>query len=119
MNAVKHESAVLSSEWIAAYRKNWQPPKTRVTQPEKLKPIEPNQMQQVALGELSNLIKTGAKKGLVVSATGTGKTYLGAFAVKKYQPRRFLYIVHREQIAKKSLASFRRVIGGRKLITGY
>lgn len=122
LNAIKHESTVLTSEWIAEYRKNWQPPKTRVTQPEKLKPIEPNQMQQAALGQLSNLIKTGAKKGLVVSATGTGKTYLGAFAVKKYQPRRFLYIVHREQIAKKSLASFRRVIGGKEnnygLLTG-
>ncbi|MCC4324789.1 DEAD/DEAH box helicase [Limosilactobacillus reuteri] len=122
LDAVKHESTVLTSEWIAAYRKNWQPPKPRVTQPEKLKPIEPNQMQQAALGQLSNLIKTGAKKGLVVSATGTGKTYLGAFAVKKYQPRRFLYIVHREQIAKKSLASFRRVIGGKEnnygLLTG-
>lgn len=122
LDAVKHESTVLTSEWIAEYRKNWQPPKTRVTQPEKLKPIEPNQMQQAALGQLSTLIKTGAKKGLVVSATGTGKTYLGAFAVKKYQPRRFLYIVHREQIAKKSLASFRRVIGGKKtdygLLTG-
>ena len=122
LDAVKHESTVLTSEWIAAYRKNWQPPKTRVTQPEKLKPIEPNQMQQAALGQLSTLIKTGAKKGLVVSATGTGKTYLGAFAVKKYQPRRFLYVVHREQIAQKSLASFRRVIGGKKtdygLLTG-
>lgn len=122
LDAVKHESTVLTSEWIAEYRKNWQPPKTRVTQPEKLKPIEPNQMQQAALGQLSILIKTGAKKGLVVSATGTGKTYLGAFAVKKYRPRRFLYIVHREQIAKKSLASFRRVIGGKKtdygLLTG-
>lgn len=122
LDAVKHESTVLTSEWIAAYRKNWQPPKPRVTQPEKLKPIEPNQMQQAALEQLSNLIKTGAKKGLVVSATGTGKTYLGAFAVKKYQPRRFLYIVHREQIAKKSLASFRRVIGGKEnnygLLTG-
>ncbi len=122
LNAVKHESTVLTSEWIAEYRKNWQPPKTRVTQPKKLKPIEPNQMQQAALGQLSTLIKTGAKKGLVVSATGTGKTYLGAFAVKKYQPRRFLYIVHREQIAQKSLASFQRVIGGKKtdygLLTG-
>lgn len=118
LNTVKHESTVLTSEWIAEYRKNWQPPKTRVTQPKKLKPIEPNQMQQAALGQLSTLIKTGAKKGLVVSATGTGKTYLGAFAVKKYQPRRFLYIVHREQIAQKSLASFQRVIGGKKIDYG-
>lgn len=37
LNAIKHESTVLTSEWIAEYRKNWQPPKTRVTQPEKLK----------------------------------------------------------------------------------
>lgn len=62
------------------------------------------------------------KKALVVSATGTGKTYLGAFAVKEYKPKKFLYLVHREQIAKKALESFYRVIGGKKsdygLLTG-
>ena len=55
-------------------------------------------MQKAALKQIEALVASGEKRGLVVSATGTGKTYLGAFAVKKYQPRRFLYIVQRLQI---------------------
>jgi DNA or RNA helicases of superfamily II len=47
---------------------------------------------------------------------------LGAFAVREYQPKKFLYLVHREQIAKKSLESFYKVIGGSRedygLLTG-
>ena len=62
------------------------------------------------------------KRALVVSATGTGKTYLGAFAVREYQPKKFLYLVHREQIAKKSLESFYKISGGSRedygLLTG-
>ena len=40
----------------------------------------------------------------------------------RYKPKKFLYLVHREQIAKKALESFYRVIGGKKsdygLLTG-
>ena len=39
-------------------------------------------MQKEALQQLANLRAQGNTKGLVVSATGTGKTYLGAFDVK-------------------------------------
>lgn len=53
-----------------------------------------------------------------MSATGTGKTYLGAFAVKEYQPKRFLFVVHREQIAKKAMESFKKVIGGSERLYG-
>ena len=51
-------------------------------------------MQKAALKELNNLVAEKEKRALVVSATGTGKTYLGAFAVKNFKPRRFLYVVH-------------------------
>ena len=54
------------------------------------------------------------RHGLIAGATGTGKTYLGAFAVKDFKPKKFLYVVHRQQIAKKSLESFYKVIGGSK-----
>lgn len=62
--------------------------------------ILPNKMQKAALNNLTALVNEDAKRALVVSATGTGKTYLGAFAVREYQPKKFLYLVHREQIAK-------------------
>ena len=42
---------------------------------------------------------------------GTGKTYLSAFDVKKYQPGRFLFVVHRENIAREAMASYKRILG--------
>jgi superfamily II DNA or RNA helicase/HKD family nuclease len=73
--------------------------------------IRPNKMQEQALEGLANVRKNGAKKALVVSATGTGKTYLSAFDVKQYNPGRMLFIVHREQILQKSLKDFQKVLG--------
>lgn len=74
--------------------------------------IIPNKMQQHALQKLQELRQTGEQRGLIISATGTGKTYLGAFDVKQFKPRRFLFVAHREQILQKSRASFRKVLGG-------
>lgn len=76
--------------------------------------IEPNLMQKSALGEIANLRNKGIDKALIISATGTGKTYLGAFDVKNYQPKRFLFVVHREQILEDALESFYKVIGGNR-----
>lgn len=73
--------------------------------------IRPNKMQEEALSGLANVRKNGAKKALVISATGTGKTYLSAFDVKQYNPGRMLFIVHREQILQKSLKDFQKVLG--------
>ena len=39
-------------------------------------------------------------------------------AVKEYQPKRFLFVVHREQIAKKAMESFKKVIGGSDRLYG-
>lgn len=109
---LKKQSIPLTSRWIAAYQKHWTPPVSPQHRAVPAASITPNKMQTAALKELSALIHQGARRGLVVSATGTGKTYLGALAVRNFKPRRFLYLVHREQVARKSLASFRRVIGG-------
>ena len=108
---LKTTSEPLTTKWIEDYEASWQPPvsSTRTNSSQK---IMPNRMQQAALKNLNALVAEGAQKALVVSATGTGKTYLGAFAVRDFQPKRFLYVVHRQQIAKKALASFSEVIGG-------
>ncbi len=73
--------------------------------------IRPNKMQEQALEGLATVRKNGAQKALVISATGTGKTYLSAFDVKQYNPDRMLFIVHREQILQKSLKDFQKVLG--------
>ncbi len=73
--------------------------------------LQPNKMQEAALVALQNKRLLGEKKSLVISATGTGKTYLSAFDVRNYRPDRFLFLVHREQILEKALESFQEVIG--------
>ncbi|MBI0034016.1 DUF3427 domain-containing protein [Lactobacillus sp. M0396] len=124
LHELKRNSMPLSESWIAEYEQNWVKPQSQsgAQLNEKAK-IVPNEMQKEALHELKGLIDSGQKRGLVVSATGTGKTYLGAFAVKDFKPHKFLYVVHREQIAKKALKSFYQVIGGQSsdygLLTGH
>ena len=113
ISRLEDSSFDLNAQWLADYKNNWQPAPVAHLTKSKTK-IVPNKMQQAALRNLQGLVDNGEKRGLVVSATGTGKTYLGAFAVKDFKPKRFLYVVHREQIAKKSLASFYHVIGGKK-----
>ena len=72
--------------------------------------IEPNKMQKEALKGLQAIRDSGKKKALVISATGTGKTYLSAFDVQQFEPKRMLFIVHREQILQKSLKDFQNVL---------
>ena len=76
--------------------------------------IKPNSMQDSALQALSDLHSHNAERALVISATGTGKTYLSAFDVRTVNPKRFLFVVHRELIAKEAMNSYRRVIGDGK-----
>ncbi|RAC93112.1 DUF3427 domain-containing protein, partial [Burkholderia multivorans] len=49
-------------------------------------------------------------KALVVSATGTGKTILAALDVKAVNPKRMLFVVHREQILDRAIEEFTKVL---------
>lgn len=72
--------------------------------------VAPNAMQERALLGIDEVRRHGGDKALVVSATGTGKTYLAAFDVRACRPRRMLFVVHRERIARAAMESFRRVL---------
>lgn len=72
--------------------------------------IAPNKMQQEALTALAKLQQDNKHKALLISATGTGKTYLSAFAVKKANPKRLLFLAHREQILKQACKTFAKII---------
>lgn len=74
--------------------------------------IQPNKMQTAALEQIKALRATGANKGLIISATGTGKTYLSAFDVRSFAPKRVLFIVHREQILLKAMQDYKKILGG-------
>lgn len=73
--------------------------------------LEPNSMQISFISNLSDSIDGGYKRALLISATGTGKTYASAFAVRNIQPKRLLFLAHREQVLKQSKASYERVLG--------
>jgi superfamily II DNA or RNA helicase/HKD family nuclease/SOS-response transcriptional repressor LexA len=73
--------------------------------------ITPNSMQIEALNNLIELRKNEKNRALIISATGTGKTYLSAFDAKAYKSKKLLFIVHRLTIANDALSTFKSVFG--------
>ncbi|MDY4163308.1 MAG: DUF3427 domain-containing protein, partial [Sutterella sp.] len=78
--------------------------------------LVPNAMQLEFISNLSKLCERQVTRAMLISATGTGKTYAAAFAMrdaKGLNPRRILFLVHRAQIALQAQRSFERVLGAR------
>lgn len=63
---------------------------------------------------LKELERRGIKGRILTSATGTGKTYASAFAMRNEKPKKALFIVHRELIARQALKSYKKVFGSTK-----
>lgn len=76
--------------------------------------LQPNAMQIGFIKNLNKLIEAGEKRALLISATGTGKTYASAFALRENNPRKALFLVHREQIAKQAIESYKKIFGNAK-----
>lgn len=117
-NTLWNEADELTLEWINTYESIYKKQreyakKTSVPSISQYK-LKPNKMQVAAIQSLQKLRENGEDKGLLISATGTGKTYLSAFEIREYNPKRALFIVHREQIAKQALNSFKNVFGDTK-----
>ncbi|TQQ85232.1 DUF3427 domain-containing protein [Peptacetobacter hominis] len=110
-----NNAETLTKEWITEYEKHFRKNKNKRTEIRTYSfddfKISPNVMQSKALESLSNLRKNGKNKALLISATGTGKTYLSAFDVKNMKPKRVLFLVHRELILKDAERSFKNVLG--------
>ena len=85
----------------------------------KSKELKPNKMQEEALANISNLREKGKRRSLLISATGTGKTYLAAFDVQKFNPNKVLFIVHRRNIAKAALNTFKSIFNNSKTLGLY
>lgn len=73
--------------------------------------LVPNTMQVALMDQLEKYVQEGKKKALLISATGTGKTYAAAFGAQRLRPKRILFVVHREQIARQAMKTFRNVFG--------
>lgn len=81
--------------------------------------MRPNSMQKEFIKELKNIRERGETRALLISATGTGKTFAAAFAVRDlFEPKRMLFIVHRETICKQAKASFDKILHGKNISTG-
>ena len=106
------KSVILTDEWLQNYQKHYRQ-KQENSPAEQIFSVKftPNKMQTEALASLEELRRSGREKALLISATGTGKTYLAAFAVQKAAPRRILFLVHREQILKQATQTFQHVLG--------
>lgn len=74
------------------------------------KEIKPNFMQEQAMERLKELREQNEKRALIISATGTGKTYLAAFDALQVQPKRLLFVVHRAKILKDAEKTFKNVM---------
>lgn len=76
--------------------------------------LEPNSMQVGFITSLRKIIEAGEGRALLISATGTGKTYASAFAMRELGFKRVLFLVHRSTLAKQAMASFRNVFEDKK-----
>ena len=112
-----HPNTYSYNAFIGAYRVHYEEYK-KVKQKEEIKlpskQLIPNSMQQAFISSLRNIRNSNESKALLISATGTGKTYASAFALQDQNPKKALFLVHREQIAKQALQSYRNVFGDTK-----
>ncbi|AIZ16030.1 RNA helicase [Bifidobacterium pseudolongum PV8-2] len=108
------QSVPLTDEWLAQYEeefKNYAPPRAQILHQARAAKIEPNAMQRDALASIRQLRDEGQRRAIVISATGTGKTYLSAFDVREFHPKRMLYVANRDTILKAARESYQRVLG--------
>jgi superfamily II DNA or RNA helicase/diadenosine tetraphosphate (Ap4A) HIT family hydrolase len=106
-------SQPLSREWVSDYRQR------RRVQLGRAEPIavdpsidmaelpKPHEVQSEALVALSAGRREGHRAGLVVLATGLGKTWLAAFDSEQFE--RVLFVAHREEILQQARDTFRRI----------
>lgn len=83
------------------------------------KEILPNNMQLEALENIQQLRLDNKFKALLISATGTGKTYLSAFDTEIFDPKRLLFVVHRANIALAAMKTYKKVFGSGKTMGMY
>lgn len=104
------ETTPLTSAWIDDYAARaptmqltaaWDPPP---------RPPTPHAIQQQALDALARAQASGAMRGLVVLATGLGKTLLAAFAALQMGARRVLFVAHRAEILGQARRAFAAVL---------
>lgn len=95
-NIIKHQREIAKREEIPSFEQYT---------------LKPNSMQEVFIANLRKIMEAGENRALLISATGTGKTYASAFAMRELGFKRVLFLVHRAQLARQTKKSFEKVFG--------
>ena len=93
-NIIKHQREIAKSEEIPSLEKYR---------------LKPNSMQQGFIANLRKILEGGEERALLISATGTGKTYASAFAMRELGFKRVLFLVHRGQLTRQTKRSYEKV----------
>jgi superfamily II DNA or RNA helicase/HKD family nuclease len=104
-------TVALTDDWIRRYRARRALP-LRIVEPgsHETEPAPaPTSVQERALEALTNTRDEGYRRGLVVMATGLGKTWLAAFDVSATGAKRVLFVAHREEILQQAAETFLRI----------
>ena len=116
------QAVPLSNEWIDIYRNEYESktPQDKIksgveVEKECLPPVKPNPIQVEALLALKKSRIEGHARGLVVMATGTGKTWLAAFDCLETKAKKILFVAHREEILSQAEATFVRIFEDAKV----
>ncbi|MDA7492914.1 DEAD/DEAH box helicase family protein [bacterium] len=103
----------VDAEWIDEYRKRRRTVDTVSQQGVQFEvpeaPPQPHVVQQEALAALQATRMSDNEAGLVVLATGLGKTWLSAFDSSRPEFERVLFVAHREEILSQAMRTFRRI----------
>lgn len=95
-NIIKHQRKLVKQEKIASLEAYT---------------LRPNSMQVGFIANLRKIMAAGEQRALLISATGTGKTYASAFAMRELGFKRVLFLVHRGQLARQTKKSYEKVFG--------
>jgi superfamily II DNA or RNA helicase/HKD family nuclease/diadenosine tetraphosphate (Ap4A) HIT family hydrolase len=102
----------ITNEWVREYAERRRP-LTRgeigVSEEPAEAPPGPHHIQREALTALESTRREGNTAGLVVLATGLGKTWLSAFDSSRPGFERVLFVAHREEILAQAISTFRRI----------
>jgi superfamily II DNA or RNA helicase/diadenosine tetraphosphate (Ap4A) HIT family hydrolase/HKD family nuclease len=123
-------SSIVDEAWLADYRQRYirRPSPIGVPAAEQApvaaaevaagpasEPPTPRPIQSEALQALEATRAAGHRAGLVVMATGLGKTWLAAFDSRRPDFPRVLFVAHREEILTQARDVFRAVRPGARL----
>lgn len=111
------QTVPLTDAWIEAYEQRRVPLPRAIapgSQEQEAAP-QPHPVQVDALQALATTRTQGYRRGLVVMATGLGKTWLAAFDAVQMGARRILFVAHREEILNQAAATLIRVMPGKRV----